>query len=249
MNIGIIGFGALGEKLSLFLSNSNTVICSDSNQKKKNYPTNVIHYPSNISVAKNSKIILLCVKPKQIQSVCQDISSVLDSDSIVISCAAAVPLAKLESWLPKCTIIRCMPNVPCCIGKGTVVYYSNSEKQHDIMKSLFTPNDVISVSTDTSVDAATVLSGCAPAFWAWFYKALQNSLVSEITPRLTQDLLLQSMLGTNKMLEIMTSDEIIKSVASPGGATEKALKSMQSDSIEHALQDAFQRLLDIQKEL
>jgi pyrroline-5-carboxylate reductase len=70
-------------------------------------------------------VILLAVPPKAALDVLQRMSGQLRADQIVISFAAAVPLAKLEELTPdRVMVARVMPNAPSMLGQGMnpVVY-------------------------------------------------------------------------------------------------------------------------------
>src|SRR4051794_1239939 len=57
---------------------------------------------------------VIAVKPNDVEAACRAVTA-----TRVLSIAAGVPLAKLESWLPAGTpVVRAMPNTPALVGAG-----------------------------------------------------------------------------------------------------------------------------------
>lgn len=98
------------------------------------------------------------------------------------------------------------------------------------------------LSNDAKIDASTLLAGCglrSPAFISWYIERL-----SKIgSPILSEDeikiMMTQTMRGTTAMLETLSVAEIIKAVASPGGATEATLKTLEQNKIDHEIDYAL----------
>jgi pyrroline-5-carboxylate reductase len=245
--VGIIGTGSLGENLAkMLLKHSKfSVVGSFRNQIRKqqlinNLGPNILLFDNNLTIAASCDIIILSVKPGQIKDVCQEINPVLSDNVSIISVAAAIPLSKLCEWLPYSkTIIRCMPNIPCSIDEGVITYYSKSLDSDQLIHSLFDPNLVIPVDSDIKIDISTLISGCGPAFFAWYVSCLKQIATDILPSDILNKMINQTMRGTAALLENTTTDLIIKSVASPRGATEAALSSFQSNGINEEINIAL----------
>lgn len=248
-SIGIIGIGNLGKMLIKTFS-GKSLICGlrTLDQKLINeYPE--IDFTTNHGyLVSNVDTVILAVKPTQLKEVCGQIRSAIGFNTPVISVAAAVPLGKIQEWLPESkTIIRCMPNILCSIGKGIVPYYPWTRDNEILLTKIFDPNPLVVLNNDSEVDTSTVISGCSPAFFAWFANILARN--DGCSPEITRMLLTSSMKGTASLLETMSSSEIIRLVASPKGATEAALASMDDVNLENSLQIARTRIQNIKEQI
>lgn len=244
--IGIIGMGSLGESLALMLLSDTNVkhtICGSVRRQErldvlfKTFDTSINFTLNNCQIAKleNCTCIILCVKPGQLKNVCTEIRDVLPSNVPIISTVAAVSLDKLHEWLPNSkNIIRCMPNIPCQIGKGIVPYYvqENHILCEKIMLHIFGNNKCMLMNSDTEIDSCTLISGCGPAFFAWYSDLLKQMGSSSIETNKLMELIAQTMRGTADMLEISSSKNIISAVACKGGATEAALQSFIDNHVD-----------------
>ncbi|EFK95447.1 NADP oxidoreductase, coenzyme F420-dependent, partial [sediment metagenome] len=125
--IGILGTGNMGEALvaGLVLSNSTApqnIICADVREGKleavkKKY--GVITTADNIAAVKFSDILIYAVKPQIIASVLKQTAPHLDMSKLIISIAAGVPLAAIESCLHKdLRLMRVMPNIAVSVREG-----------------------------------------------------------------------------------------------------------------------------------
>ena len=74
---------------------------------------------NNVEVAKSASVLILAVKPHQVPEVLENIRDKFTSNHLLVSIAAGVPLAKLESGLASgARVIRVMPNTPALIGES-----------------------------------------------------------------------------------------------------------------------------------
>ena len=255
--VGIIGLGNLGKALAEMLIRRPDIKVIGSVRRPEHLRALTIQLPevevvdNNAEVIANSNVLILAVKPNQMRDVCAGISSHICLP--IISVAAAVPLNKLHQWLPhKSAIIRCMPNLPCSIGAGVVPYYSY-QPTDDLMQDIFAPNRVIAMDNDAEIDAATVISGCGPAFISWFSDQLYKIGQMRIPDAKLQSMIAQTICGTGLLLETKSSATIMKEVASPKGATEAALRLLQDGAMETyihtALKGAHSRISDMADKL
>src|SRR5205085_9934141 len=79
--------------------------------------------PSNRDLVKFASVLLLAVKPDQVNSVLAGIRDDFSSKQLLISIAAGVPLMKLEAGLGAgARIIRVMPNTPALVGASASAF-------------------------------------------------------------------------------------------------------------------------------
>jgi pyrroline-5-carboxylate reductase len=243
--IGIIGTGGLGEHvIKMLLRRPKTLMDSVNILGSVRNPIrekDLLHRfgPSikleadNRKIAVQADILILSVKPGQVKDICREIHTCLSPKTPVISMAAAVPLEKLCAWLPKMeTVIRCMPNIPCSAGTGMVPYHSESKDALGIVTDIFAPNKVLALSGSREMDASTLISGCGPAFISWYVECLKKVGEGIIEAEKLNQLIIQTMLGTATMLQNYTPIQIMRAVASPKGATEAALSSLNIQEID-----------------
>jgi len=246
-DVGIIGMGGLGEQLAkmLMLRPKITVIGSVRNPIRRNdlidkFGKAIYIKDTNKEVIEKADAIILAVKPGQIKSVCLEIAEYVPVDMPIISVAAAIPLNKLEEWLPKSKmVIRCMPNIACSIGSGYAGYYSKSISAENIMREIFGTNEIERMKNDEQMDATTLIAGCGPAFFSWYIECLKKVGENIISPEILNKMIISTMMGTGDMLERYTTNEIIRTVASPKGATEAALTSLNTNQIDEKIQSAI----------
>ena len=105
--IGIIGAGNMGEALISGLVHSRSsipenIIISDIRKDKLRAVKEaygVATTGNNLSVVDASEIVVYAVKPQIMASVLRETASTLDMTKVIISIAAGVPLAAIESCL------------------------------------------------------------------------------------------------------------------------------------------------------
>src|SRR5204862_3957319 len=72
---------------------------------------------TNSEIARESDVVVLCVKPQILDQVLRGISPDVSRDKLIISVAAGVPIQAIERRLhPPMRIVRAMPNTPATVG-------------------------------------------------------------------------------------------------------------------------------------
>lgn len=242
MKIGIIGAGGrLGSALTnLVLKNNHTPLLSFShstNEKNKNFLKTTKH------IIPESDILFLCVKPKDVENVLDEINKYPLGHFLVVSCAASIPFNFIESKLnKKCKVVRIMPNLPIVNGKGVITYFPSrkiNKSEHNVLMEILKGPKIFEVREEEKLNISTVLTGSMPAFIAYVVKAHLNCFTTHFNEVEALELYIATMEGTLDMLRTQSSDEIIKNVSSPGGITEKGIKILEDSKVNSIIEDSI----------
>lgn len=129
-----------------------------------------------LSLCEQSHFVFLGVKPTDMKAVSETLSS-CESNAIFVSMAAGLSLASLSRLFPNRKLIRIMPNTPVAVGKGLtfVAYGDISGEEKTAFKSLMAPCGELIEIEESKIDAASVLTGSAPAYLDFFIDALAEA--------------------------------------------------------------------------
>ncbi len=173
----------------------------------------------------SSDIVVYAVKPQIMASVLRETADSLDMSKLVISIAAGVPLAAIESCLNKdLRLIRVMPNVAASVKEGAAAIAAGKHAhEEDIQLAMSIFNSVgrsVFLKENYLMDAVTGLSGSGPAYIFLIVDALADAGVKVGLSR--QDALflsIQTVLGAAKMLQETNAHpgQLKDMVISPGG--------------------------------
>ena len=265
LNLAIIGAGVMGEVIlngiieSGIYTPSNLMITAQrvDNLEKIRKTTNVNIATDNRLAAKFADIILLAVKPADVNKVLKElVSEGLKENCLFISIAAGVSIDKinkiLESDFP---IIRVMTNTPCQVGKGMSVLSGNqavSQKHINLAQEIFNSVGETIILPEKYLDAVTGLSGSGPAFFFLIAETLIDAGVLQGLPRdVSRKLVIETMLGSALLLK--KSDKhpapLKDIVTSPGGTTISGIQVMEEYKVRAALLKVVETATKRSKEL
>ena len=262
--IGIIGTGNMGHALirGLILGGSSTpehILCSDVREDKllfmkENY--GVVTKEHNRDVALESEIIIYAVKPQLMTRVLKETADALDMSKLVISIAAGVALASIESCLNKeLRMIRVMPNIAASVGAGAAaiaVGRNGLEGDLDLARAIFrSVGECVTIEEDL-MDAITGLSGSGPAYIFLMVESLVDAAVSIGLPQdVAQELVLQTLLGSCHLIQKSGKSpaELRRMVTSPGGTTAEALLRLEQGEFSRLMGQAVKAAYDKAKQL
>jgi pyrroline-5-carboxylate reductase len=185
---------------------------------------------------------VVAVKPGDVETACRALSEA--GIGRVLSIAAGVPLAKLDSWLPGAAVIRAMPNTPALVGCGAAAIAAGgaaSEADLAWAEEILGAVGTVDRVSEPLLDAVTGLSGSGPAYVFLVAEALIEAGVAVGLPRaVSERLTIQTILGSARLLaESGERPEALRAaVTSPGGTTAAALAALESRAVRAALMDA-----------
>lgn len=254
--IGFIGSGNMAEAIISGIVSSNSalaenIICSDVRADKLKKLTDkygVITTTDNREVVEQSEIILYAVKPQLLGRVLKETADLLDMSKLLISIAAGVPLAAIESCLNKeLRLIRVMPNICAFVKEGaSAVAAGNHVQKGDVDRAMAIFDSVgksIFIEENILMDAFTGMSGSGPAYIALVIESMSDAGVKLGMSREDSLLLsIQTVLGSAKLL--LESGEhpgqLKDRVASPGGTAIVGVHTLEQGGLRTTMINAVE---------
>jgi len=214
----------------------------------------VVH-ADNRALVEAVDVVLLCVKPIDIEDVLREVSDLVEAHHVVGSVAAGVQTATMENLLDDdVPVIRLMPNVPVRVNAGTLVYALGRATSDKVGPSLelFELLGTCVELQERLFDAATALSGSGPAFFGLVVEAFEDAaIVAGLSAAIGRELAVTTMVGTAQMLVVegLSCSELRRMVTSPGGTAATGLAQMERGGVRGAIIDTVVAARDRAREL
>lgn len=210
----------------------------------------------NLKAAQQADVILLGVKPQQLDDVVRGIAPALKPGKLLISFAASVKTSAIEQAAGgKFSVIRAMPNTPAMVGAGvTAICRGNyvTDEQLALAERIFATVGRTVIVDEKHMDAVTGLSGSGPAFLYIIIEALAEAGVNVGLPRDIATLLAaQTTFGSSKMvLETGSHPALLKDeVTTPAGCTVEGILELEEGGLRVTLIKAVKRATERAREL
>ena len=264
LSIGFLGAGKMATALArgflhVGLATPTSLIASDPYEGARGAfakETGAKATASNADVIRSSCILVLAVKPEQVNDVLAEVGPLFTPDHLLISIAAGVPIARLEAALPAgARVVRVMPNTPAFVGASASAYaLGKSSKPEDgsLTQQLFSSVGLALPVKESLLDAVTGLSGSGPAYVFLIIEALSDGGVAMGLPRdVATRLAAQTLYGSAKLLlETGQHPGALKDmVTSPGGTTIEGLHELEKAGVRGALMNAVRAATEKSKKL
>jgi pyrroline-5-carboxylate reductase len=196
----------------------------------------------NETVIRQSKQVLIAVKPQVMLQAAADLGRFGAIDQVIITIMAGVSSTKLAAAIAAgrggavadVRVIRVMPNTPLQVGFGMAgIALGNGAKPGDeaLALKLFTAGGKAVVVPESAIDAITAVSGSGPAYVFYLAEAMEAAAVKLGLGEHARVLVAQTILGSAQLLAASTDTpaELRRKVTSPGGTTEAAIKHMDGN--------------------
>ncbi len=266
MKILIIGGGNMGLTYaksflhSRICTSEQLLILEKSNEKadalKKLNIGTVYGEPGDY--VKDADLIVLAVKPQDVHLLFEAIKPYIDTEQVVLSIMAGIPLKSISEGIGVTKVVRAMPNLPAQIGKGMTVFTSSDMVTRIelvmVQNLLNATGKAIYIDDENMIDAATAVSGSGPAYVFYFMQVMVETAKQMGFDQSQAELLsYQTFAGAVDLLNKhnFSCEEWMKMVASRGGTTEAALNSFNdgevSNDINKGIFAAYNRARELSK--
>jgi pyrroline-5-carboxylate reductase len=247
--LAILGTGVMGSailqavlKEKIFAPVEILTIDIDT-QKLKKIQRQGVQISTNLNDAAQAKILLLAIKPQQIETALQNFTT----HNLVISILAGVKIARLKKLTGSQKIIRAMPNTPAKIQAGITGFFATKTisdlEKNQAKKVLSATGKIIEFKQEKLLNAVTAISGSGPAYFFAFAENLVNTAKKlGLSKSAATNLVRETFLGAAKLAENSDEDWKIlrENVTSKGGATAAALAEFEKLGLTKIITQAIQ---------
>ncbi|MGN6503746.1 MAG: pyrroline-5-carboxylate reductase [Pseudolysinimonas sp.] len=183
---------------------------------------------ANRAAVRGAGLVLVGVKPAMVPDLLREIADDLEPGAIVVSVAAGVTLATMESLVTQ-PVFRSMPNTPSVVRRGVTGVAAGSRAtaaDTALVRALFETVGAVVQVPEEQIDALSTISGSGPAYVFFLIERLTETArhlgFDEAQARLMVG---QTFLGAAELLA--ASDvgpaELRRRVTSLNGTTERAI--------------------------
>ena len=257
IGVGNMG-GAIADAVCRTVAAGSVAVCDPDGKKtaafKEKYGAAVL---STDEIASACRFLVLGVKPQVLPAVMKDLRPKLSDATVVVSMAAGISIAAIEGGLSSRPVVRIMPNTPCAVGHGLILYHPNALVKEDDLAALlagFAGAGTLCPIAEDKIDAASAVSGCGPAFAYLFVEALADAGVECGLARADAQKFAALMLEGSAKMVLETGrhpGELKDAVCSPGGTTIVGVRALEEGGFRsaamNAVRAAYLRTLELKK--
>ncbi len=262
--LAVVGVGKLGEALiSGLLKNSELTTKDVCGSVGKSASVERVEKKLGIKVSQDNRatiadkdVILLAVKPQNMDRVLKELKDVITEKQLVISVAASVTTSFVQERLnDNVAVVRAMPNTPSIINAGMAGLCGGSHAKEDqlaVAEAIFKCVGETVFVDESLMDAVTALSASGPAYLYVVIESLAEAGVKLGIARETATLLAaQTMYGAAKMvLDSKSHPAMLKdTVTTPAGCTIDGLMELEEGKLRVTLIKAVVKAAERAREL
>ena len=228
--------------------------------------TGARHEPDAEALAAACDVVVLAVKPRVIPAVAARIfDAVAAARPLIVSIAAGIDLARLESLLPEgARVVRAMPNMAAGVGQSMTALAAGAAADESDLATARALMDSVGRTVLIAEEDFPVfvgLAGSAPAFVFTFIDALARAGVLGGIPKARAvEIVAQTVLGSARAVQVeaaaradggagRTPADLVDAVCSPGGTTVAGLVAMERAGFSNAVIEAVRAVVAADREL
>lgn len=251
MKIGFLGSGKMAEAIlsgilqGELVAPEDVIACDKSEERlalmRDEY--GVAATADAAEMIKISSVVILAVKPQDMEALLGGLSPLFSGDHLLISIAAGKKLEFLRKVCGKAPrLARVMPNLALMAQEGMSAYCldgDGSEEDRVTTSQIFGSSGAVLELSEEHFDAVTALSGSGPAFVAYLLKGFVDGAVKlGLSPEAARLLAEQTMIGTGIYLQESGRDigGFIQAVCSPKGTTEAGMNVLHNSDTAEVLE-------------
>lgn len=255
LKVGVIGTGNMGSILIRALVEAGAVASehlvmtnrtlAKAMHIQHDYPQiQVAECPE--TVALETDVIFICVKPHDIHPLLQKINPMLDNEKIIVSITSPVSVEQLSAACDA-QAVRMIPSITnrALAGVSLVTFADNvTTKSREVLLGLFRKFSEPILIDEAITRVASDIVSCGPAFISYLLQRFIVGAVNQtsITKEAATELTSHMMIGMGKLLEkqIFTLETLQEKVCVKGGITGEGIAVMEAE-IGDVFDHLFQR--------
>jgi pyrroline-5-carboxylate reductase len=264
-NIGFIGAGNMAQAiiegwLAKSLTTADEIFVSNRSEGKikkavENWAVKAC--ATNEELVDKADIVIIAVKPQDVEAAIEPISSSFTEDQIVISLAAGIPLSKLKKLIPQNkNLVRLMANTAARVQSGAFGYCTpaGNLRVDRWMERMFKPLGLtVKLEEGEAFEAFAVATSAGVGFVFELMIYWQEWLEERgIEAELAQAMTVHTFLGATQLaLKSMPQslNELQSKVVSKKGITAAGLDSLRELEVERLLRYSFEKAAIRDREL
>ena len=228
--------------------------------------TGARHEPDAEALAAACDVVVLAVKPRVIPAVAARIfDAVAAARPLIVSIAAGIDLARLESLLPEgARVVRAMPNMAAGVGQSMTALAAGAAAGESNLAAARALMDAVGrtmVIAEEDFPTFVGLAGSSPAFVFTFIDALARAGVLGGIPKARAvEIVAQTVLGSARAVQVeaaaradggagRTPADLVDAVCSPGGTTVAGLVAMERAGFSNAVIEAVRAVVAADRDL
>lgn len=244
MTVAILGAGGMGEALLSGLLRAGRraedllVTRRRAERGQELFERYGVELVSNVEATRKAGTLILAVKPQDMGTLLDEISSEVRTGQLVVSLAAGVTTSFIEARLPDgVAVVRVMPNTPALVDEGMAAISpgahcddSHLEEAENLLRAT---SRVVRVP-EKQLDAVTAVAGTGPAYFFYVVEAMIEAGVHLGLPRTTAtEMVVQTIVGSAKLLRESGEHPTVlrEQVTSPGGTTAAAVRLLEEGRV------------------
>ena len=198
---------------------------------------------SNLEVAREADLVVLCHKPAQLEDVAEELRGTARA---VVSVLGDRDLLRVSNSYPDTPVFRFEPNTPVEVRRGVLLYAgsrgADDALEHEVV-ALFERLGWVARADENQLGAAAAVSGVGPAYLALVVEAQVDAAIRHgLEPDFAARLTAETMAGAAELLAARGCDTLAvrREVTSPAGSTARGLRVLEAQG----LRDAFSEAMD-----
>lgn len=196
---------------------------------------------------------VIAVKPQAAVDVCRQLAEA--GVARVLSIAAGVSLASLQSVANGVAVVRAMPNTPALVGEGASAIAGGSSCSRDDVewaRTILSAVGTVVEVPEEHIDAVTAVAGSGPGYLFLIAEALVDAAVDEgLTADAADRLVRQLFKGAGALLASSSESPatLRDRVTSPNGTTAAGLAVFENDGLRDLVRKAVRAAAARSREL
>lgn len=252
--LSVLGAGNMGGAIisgiinSKLLTPSDITVCDMSEEKRAKYKAEGFSVTDSLTDAANmSEVLLIAVKPQQIEDIFAAVAPLCDG-KLIISIAAGVTVSRIENSLPGCRVIRVMPNTPLIVGKGVSALCRGknvTDSDFAFADSIFSSSGITLETEESLLNPMTALTSSAVAYFARFIDDMcvwaKDNGFGDMADEKLYSIVADTAAGAAGLISEtgMTPRALERAVTSPKGTTERAMAVFTEEGLTETVAKAM----------